>query len=1406
MHLCHAKTRLFFCFSIVFFWGTVFSQQCNTSTFYMHMPAPAGQKIELKALQTIPGGDFIAAANITQANNIFQGLMTRMTNGGSIIKQQSLSINNNPASILSMRTDTTGNIIVAGIVYDGLNDVFIAQLKSDFSVTWVRLLTMPSSPLDVVIEQSSQIVMAVQLNNAVACDMLTPTGTVVWASQLSAFGISHLVGIDVMYDGSFGLSINYVTNGKQMASITSLKSTDGSVAATNFYGDTSQQNRVFHSNYFNSRLNILSVINTGAGFQTRRDIFTSTAHIETRHTYTLPINIDMTISAAMDNAGDAMAFCSPQDGKLLFVKQLAYYQSSPEVVKTFTVPVGSSVAGIARSFDGGYLFCLNTPGLNEVIFIKTDSIGTLSGCGSSTNQINSIEATNFQTVIGVGNRVNATISATSAVILWGSQLLTTNFDCNQNYCPAPPIEDSCMETYYKTYRSNSYIDNIKSFFLMRNNNIVTCGTRYDRILGKGNLLTPDIRLFDEKGHFIKGLNVLPSDPTSGFSAQQMDDKSFMTIAYSAANSIPYYTFTLLTDSLNVVWSKTVNTYPNYEFGSNGSDAADWHKDAEGNYYFSQVRYGIVGLTKPAIMVYKMDAMGNQLWMKEYQYPKGGFGVVSLTSTASSLIAIISGNQGGSASIRFDKSNGQVLNNFFYQDNYSGVIYRRTVKTDQNHIFFVGTTGQDNVLFSVYDTLGQPLRFKYLTDNNYTIGSTAIKNGNMYGALHYFSGTGSNNVLIKIDSNLNIVFMNEYPQDINKSRVPRGLSVDDLGNVYTGGNLYYGSNGNYGDLYIIKYNSKGELGTCNYISTISASLTPIVPSITPATETPLSTFFTVTNVPISFTADVNGQQLSAILCGSVPTCSSVKVDGPNAVCQLNKSFAYTTTQNAGCTLQPLWIYDTATTVLDSSTAATTYFHFKKQGNIWLKARLNIGCRFYDDSMLVKVQIGPTSFSLGNDTTLCPKDSLILHAGNNFHTYNWQDGSTDSILIVKTQGQYFVAVTNVCGNSFADTVQVSLASVPPLSIGPDTIICRGDTLSLQASPGFATYNWHIFNSTAGQGQHITLLPAANTVVSVIGTTQDGCKAIDSISVKVLNARPINLGADTSFCNHDSLQLFGGNGYLQYIWSTGSTTSSINVFRAGTYWVKAKDVNNCFATDTLIVQQVFALPVVDLGNDQNLCKGTSLVFNAGNFSHYLWQDGSNNRTYSASQTGSYWVQVRDNNNCKASDTVVIKNILPSPVNFLPKTDSLCQYDKIQLQPTGNFQGYLWSTGETTPSILVSQVGRYTLTATDSNGCSGTDTTDVVQKYCRSGVFIPTAFTPNGDQLNDVFRAKVFGVAVSFQLRIYDRYGSLVFFTTDPLKGWDGNYNGQPAASGAFVWQCSYQLQGGQPFVQKGIMVLVR
>ena len=84
------------------------------------------------------------------------------------------------------------------------------------------------------------------------------------------------------------------------------------------------------------------------------------------------------------------------------------------------------------------------------------------------------------------------------------------------------------------------------------------------------------------------------------------------------------------------------------------------------------------------------------------------------------------------------------------------------------------------------------------------------------------------------------------------------------------------------------------------------------------------------------------------------------------------------------------------------------------------------------------------------------------------------------------------------------------------------------------------------------------------------------------------------------------------------------------------------------------------------------------------------------------------------------------------LQASDSICQYDNLQIQPSKSYDKYGWSTGALTSEITVSLPGRYILSVTDSNGCSGEDTINIYQKNCYSAVYFPSAFTPNGDQLN--------------------------------------------------------------------------
>jgi gliding motility-associated-like protein len=230
------------------------------------------------------------------------------------------------------------------------------------------------------------------------------------------------------------------------------------------------------------------------------------------------------------------------------------------------------------------------------------------------------------------------------------------------------------------------------------------------------------------------------------------------------------------------------------------------------------------------------------------------------------------------------------------------------------------------------------------------------------------------------------------------------------------------------------------------------------------------------------------------------------------------------------------------------------------------------------------------------------------------------------------------------------------------------------------------------------------------------------------------------------------------------------------------------------------------VNLDHNDALCEGYIRKLNPGSFSSYLWQDGSTGSTYTVKDLGTYYVQVTDNHNCVGSDTTTITNILPLPSDFLPPDTALCSYSKITLRSSHSYSSYLWDNGSKTTNITIDKPGTYWLEVTDDNNCVGRDSIEITPKQCMVGVYVPTAFSPNQDYKNDIFRALVFGVVKKFELSVYNRWGQRVFYTTDFTKGWDGKVGGRDQQPDIFLWACRYQLEGGQETFDKGTLMLVR
>ena len=459
---------------------------------------------------------------------------------------------------------------------------------------------------------------------------------------------------------------------------------------------------------------------------------------------------------------------------------------------------------------------------------------------------------------------------------------------------------------------------------------------------------------------------------------------------------------------------------------------------------------------------------------------------------------------------------------------------------------------------------------------------------------------------------------------------------------------------------------------------------------------------------------------------------------------------------------------------------------------------------------------TSINLSGETTICDPDKV--------YTYNLtKDPNCTAVPVLlydstamerldvngeklqfrfRKSGRHQVKARIFSGCKLVETsldIQVNAFS-DAFSFGPDTTICSGIPLLLKAPEGLTQYQWQ-------DGSSLSTFTASATGKYFV-TASDGCgnQLADTIQLQFPDLKPIQLGTDTSFCEGTSFVLDAGNGFSSYTWSNGVQTQKLNITQPGTYAVTALHSSGCKLSDTILINAIYPNPRPKIPA-AILCdtETTTLKVNE-TYNSYLWNTGATSREIVIGETGSYWILVIDIHGCSGADTIYLMDRIIPEKDFVPAQMEICNGSEFTLSTSKSFNRYAWSTGESTRTIQVNRPGTYTVSVTDGNGCTSADSTLITVVDCLSGVFFPTAFTPNGDRKNDSFKALVYGRLVQFRLTIFNRFGEKVFESTDPSKGWDGTIRGMKNDSNAFVWTCSYQIEGQSPLNSKGIVLLVR
>ncbi len=496
-------------------------------------------------------------------------------------------------------------------------------------------------------------------------------------------------------------------------------------------------------------------------------------------------------------------------------------------------------------------------------------------------------------------------------------------------------------------------------------------------------------------------------------------------------------------------------------------------------------------------------------------------------------------------------------------------------------------------------------------------------------------------------------------------------------------------------------------------------------------------------------------------------------------------------------------DPASGVNNISTSFAPTHIYSQEGAYEVKAILYNANGCGADTIRKLVHAGPFQVYLGNDTTLCAGDSLTLKLNMSIPGANfiWNNNSIDSFVKITQPGTYWVRA-NIGECIASDTIKVMMRPLPSFTLGNDTLICSNQpaTLSPNPNPANVSYLWNTGAST----QSINTGLAGLYWLKVTDNAY-GCIYKDTINIQFKALPNYSLGNDTALCDRNILLLNAAvNGTVTYIWNTSATTPAINVTQTGIYWADVTK-DGCTYRDSINV--LFKpLPVVNLGKDTIICEDQTYLLDALNpGSQYLWQNNSTSQTFLVTKQGSYWTKV-STNGCSATDTINVKYDL-KPVFTLGKDTAICESMTLLLQPViQNPQGvnYVWYSGATTPSISVTQPGTYRLTV--ANYC-GSKYDDIIISKGVCKLYVPSAFTPNNDGLNDVFRARFGENITDFKLQIYNRWGQIIFESNDIRNGWDGNLKGSHQPNGVYVWMINYKTvtDSKEQFI-KGTVTLIR
>jgi gliding motility-associated-like protein len=350
------------------------------------------------------------------------------------------------------------------------------------------------------------------------------------------------------------------------------------------------------------------------------------------------------------------------------------------------------------------------------------------------------------------------------------------------------------------------------------------------------------------------------------------------------------------------------------------------------------------------------------------------------------------------------------------------------------------------------------------------------------------------------------------------------------------------------------------------------------------------------------------------------------------------------------------------------------------------------------------------------------------------------------------------------------------------------------------GDVDYSWN----SGGQDAFIT----ANSTGSYILTATNSCNSDSRLFLVSLQGEPELMPdgiEDVIFCEGDSLEISSSGLNVLNTWPDGTSTDTFWLSNEQTYTFTIED--DCGIVPFEFVIDFDTIPYIDLGPDRILCEGQSYTLDgsvAGDV-EYLWATGSTDPWQLVDHEDVYELTLQ--NDCGSyTDEVIIE------YNFIPESiiDSVVYFCKGRLpefdlnEYPGTFE---WSDGSTGPYYTAQFLGVHWVDYTDDKFCfTFRDSVIVFEDECSCPIYLPTAFTPDSDGINDIYRCEFECPPYDFTLEIYDRWGNVAFRTNSPDLGWDGDVKGKTAPMGVYQYRMWYRESfSGIPIEKFGLLSLI-